>query len=219
MVQHIFEIDNIDYCIYLNRIRGKEYYCLCCALLQDISHEQLKSITVKTRKNENVILFVDLVDCFQGLEDNEMEDMEDMEIDGFSGECICGKTGLTHEYYIKNVEKKNILIVGSTCCNNWYKEEKIDGCQYCHRNKKLGGDCNNCAAKRFLQSVIKKWKEYTKKATEKIDFGKYSGLVTYKNIARKSVYANYLNYILSDECKTSESRKNKILQFCESSIV
>ena len=43
-----------------------------------------KCITVSTRKKENIILFVDLVDCFQGLEEDEMEDME---IDGYSGEC------------------------------------------------------------------------------------------------------------------------------------
>ena len=76
MVQHLFKINNIDYWIHLNRTRGKEYYCLCYALLHNISPEQLKSITVSTRKKENVILFVDLVDCFQGLEDDETEDME-----------------------------------------------------------------------------------------------------------------------------------------------
>ena len=210
MVLHLFKINNIDYCIHLNRIRGKEYYCLCNALLHNISPEQLKSITVSTRKKENVILFVDLVNCFQGLEEDEMEDME---IDGYSGECICGKTGLTHEYYIKNVAKKRMMIVGSTCCNNWFEEEKKDGCQYCHRNRTLGGDCSNCAAKRFTRSVINKWKEYTKKSKEKIDFGKLKGLETYKNIARESEYTNYRNYILSDECKTSESRKDKIRHF------
>ena len=46
---------------------------LCYALLHNISPEQLKSITVSSRKKENIILFVDLVNCFQGLEEDEME--------------------------------------------------------------------------------------------------------------------------------------------------
>lgn len=201
MVLYNFTINDVEYGIHI-MTKKRAYYCLCRALLEEISDEQQKRITITTRDKRNIILYRDLIGCFDGVRNCSG-----------NASCICGQKDITDLYMIKNKEYDTELIVGSTCSNNWFEMKKIKGCQYCDRVNQTDDDCKNCAGKKKTRLVIKKWKEYTKKSKEKIDFGKLKGLETYKNIARESEYTNYRNYILSDECKTSESRKDKIRHF------
>ena len=167
MTIHKFTVNYVEYGIH-TIIKKPLYKSLSKQLLLQLSSNQVSDKTITVKNNVRIILFNDLISCFEGVRHCTGTGTG-------TASCLCGKKNLIDLYIIRNVESDEEFITGSVCCQNWFESEKKDiGCQYCHRvNKnKNNKDCNNCKMKKTVRNIIKKWKNYTKKSIERVDFGK-----------------------------------------------
>jgi hypothetical protein len=155
MVLNEFSIDDVNHSVYINPLIAKKsnYFNLCGVLLRNIDAEDYIRITTDCKNNRKMMLFKDLVDCFERFRELEYPVTTD---------CICGKKHITRNFSIINKKSNIELIVGSTCGANWFPElecNKLEnGCEYCGRNNKKGGNCKNCIGKMSLKSVFSAWK-------------------------------------------------------------
>lgn len=139
---------------------------------------------------------------------------------GTTDTCICGKFPIRENYYITNIKTKEELIVGSTCAKNWFNEIKGNGCMYCSRNNKKGGNCIDCSGKKNLKSVFSSWKTYTKdrkderekerlELNEKVSFGRFQHL-TYMHLCKYNM--RYVRWCL-DESGMKDSTTRRLRYF------
>ena len=174
--------------------------------------DQLNSISIK----KNVILYRDLIKCYDYEEDeNNEENNEEFNCED-TRVCLCGKKDIQETHFIRNTDTKQQFVVGSVCCRNWFNKKSEDKCvylcKYCDRSKSKAHDCIDCMGKRSCKELLIRWKSYVKISKQKLNFGKYKGQVSIREIVTKPKYKSYMDFILSNEClyvKTIE--KNKIL--------
>jgi hypothetical protein len=155
-----------------------------------------------------------------------MNAMKEYEI---TSTCICGKTNIVDNYVIQNIKTGEELIVGSKCAENWFNTKSIeDGCIFCGRNKKKGGNCINCSGKKNLVSVFSSWKKYASEhknerqrieriermeGKEKVSFGKYKNVLTYSQLCNDIQLCNdYVDWCLN-ESQMNDMVKERLRYF------
>jgi hypothetical protein len=90
-------------------------------------------------------------------------------------------------------------LVGSTCARNWFKEDKVkEGCIYCGSMSKNGGNCIKCYAKIHLKSVFLTWKSKVIENKEMVSFGKYKGVMTYRELCDDTFKKKYVEWCLNE---------------------
>jgi hypothetical protein len=88
--------------------------------------------------------------------------------------------------------------VGSTCAKNWFEDGKNeDACKYCNRNSKNGGDCINCCGKANMKSAFSGWRNEVSEKKEKVTFGKYKSILTYRELCDDIKYKSYVEWCLN----------------------
>ena len=173
MVIHELSIDGIKHSIYIKTSIKKAYKDLCIALLGDLSDADQSRITNIDKNKRRIIYFTDVVRCFEPVGNTSRPE---------SISCICGKQHIKDLYLIINKATLDEHIIGSTCAKNWFREEKvINGCMYCNRINKNGGDCINCSGKTNIKSMFLMWKNEVIEKKEMVSFGKYKHL-TYRQL-------------------------------------
>jgi hypothetical protein len=223
MVLNELSIDDVNYSVYINPLIAKKskYFNLCGVLLGNINDEDYIRITTDCRNNRKMMLFKDLVDCFESFRELEHPVTTD---------CICGKKHITRNFIIINKKSKIELIVGSTCGANWFSElecNKLEnGCEYCGRNSQNGGNCKNCMGERSLKSVFSAWKSNARdkkderqqieriemmELNEKVSFGKYKHL-TYVELCSDESKTNYVRWCL-EKSDMKESITDRLRYF------
>jgi hypothetical protein len=206
MVLHALNIDGIDHSIYMRTASKNMYNGLCSALLSNISDEDQTKITNTDTNKRNIIYYTDVVNCFEGVEHLASKEMNS---------CICGKKHIKDNYLIRNKSTNEEYIVGSTCARNWFKEDKVkESCKYCNRIKKNGGNCINCSGKIHLKSVFLTWKRKVVENKEMVSFGKYKGILTYKQLCDDTFKKNYVKWCL-DESVVNDGVKERLRYFVE----
>jgi hypothetical protein len=129
--------------------------------------------------------------------------------------CICGKKHIKDNYLIRNKSTQEEYIVGSTCARNWFKEDKVkEGCKYCGRMSKNGGNCINCSGKIHLKSVLLTWKRKVVENKEMVSFGKYKGVLTYKQLCDDISKKKYVDFCIN-ESAVDDGVKEKLRYFVE----
>jgi methionyl-tRNA synthetase len=147
-----------------------------------------------------------VVNCFEGVEHLASKEMNS---------CICGKKHIKDNYLIRNKATQEEYIVGSTCARNWFKEDKVkEGCMYCGRMSKNGGNCINCSAKMHLKSVLLIWKRKVVENKEMVLFGKYEGILTYKQLCDDISKKNYVDWCINKSA-VDEEVKDRLRYFAE----
>ncbi len=190
MVLHALSIDGIEHSIYMRTASKKVYHGLCGALLGNILNADQTKITNTDINKRNIIYFTDVVNCFEGV-----KHLTSKEINS----CICGKKHIKDNYLIRNKTTHAEYIVGSTCARNWFKEDRVkEGCIYCGRISKNGGNCINCSPKIHLKSVFLTWKNKVVENKEMVSFGKYKGILTYKQLCDDAFKRNYVDWCINE---------------------
>jgi hypothetical protein len=147
-----------------------------------------------------------VVNCFEGVEHLASKEMNS---------CICGKKHIKDNYLIRNKATQEEYIVGSTCARNWFKEDKVkEGCIYCGRMSKNGGNCINCCGKMHLKSVLLTWRRKVIENKEMVSFGKYKGILTYKQLCDDISKKNYVDWCL-DESVVNDGVKERLRYFAD----
>jgi hypothetical protein len=165
------------------------YNGLCTALLGNISDADQTKITNTDINDRKIVYFSDIINCFQGVEHLTSKEMNS---------CICGKKHISDNYLIRNKTTLDEYIVGSTCARNWFKEDKIkDGCKYCGRMSKNCGNCKNCSGKANMKSVFSGWRKEVSEKKEKVTFGKYKDILTYRQLCTDIKYKSYVEWCLN----------------------
>jgi hypothetical protein len=221
MVLHEFSIDDVNHSVYSSPLSKKQiHYKLCMALLENLCDEDYTRITTENRNNRKLLFFHEVVNCFK------MISMMEYEI---TSTCICGKTNIADNYVIQNIKTGEKLIVGSTCAENWFNTKCIeDGCMFCNRNKKKGGNCINCSGKKNLKSVFSSWKKYASEhknerqeieriermeLNEKVSFGMYKHLTYMQLCSDESIgKVKYVKWCL-DESGMKDSITSRLRYF------
>jgi hypothetical protein len=189
MVLHNISIDGINHSIYMKTANKTPYYKLCNALMSGISDADQANMTNKNKKDKKIMYFTDIVRCFEGVEFLNTREMTS---------CICGKQHISDNYLIRNKTTLEEHIVGSTCAKNWFEDGKNeDACKYCNRNSKNGGDCINCCGKANLKSAFSGWRNELKERKEMVSFGKYKGILTYRQLCEDIKYKSYVDWCLN----------------------
>jgi hypothetical protein len=206
MVLHALNIDGIEHSIYMRTASKNMYNGLCSALLSNISDADQSKITNTDINKRNIIYYTDVVNCFEGVEHLASKEMNS---------CICGKKHIKDNYLIRNKATQEEYIVGSTCARNWFKEERVkESCKYCNRIKKNGGNCINCSAKIHLKLVLLTWKRRVVENKEMVLFGKYKGILTYKQLCGDVFKKNYVDFCIN-ESAVDEEVKDRLRYFAE----
>jgi hypothetical protein len=206
MVLHALNIDGIEHSIYLRTASKKAYHGLLSALLANISDADQTKITNTDINKRNIIYYTDVVNCFEGVEHLASKEMNS---------CICGKKHIKDNYLIRNKATQGEYIVGSTCAKNWFKEDKVkESCKYCNRIKKNGGNCINCSAKIHLKLVLLTWKRKVVENKEMVLFGKYKGILTYKQLCDDIFKKNYVDWCINESAVDDVILKRQITLFC-----
>ena len=204
---YFYIIKDKEYYVYIrNHDKSQPYRSLCFALLNFISESQLNFIKNVNRRGDNIIFFHELIDCFRyGYEigDNDPDD------------CICGKKHIENKFIIYDKETNEDYIVGSTCVENWLaKKINPNACEFCKRLNKLGGNCKNCKKMKSIREKMLIWLEYARETIklkkEKIHFGKFKGQKYYTICQNESKNKWWINFVLSNECKTKDDYKLKL---------
>jgi hypothetical protein len=190
MVLHNISIDGINHSIYIKSANKTPYYKLCNALMSGISDADQAKMTNKNKKDKKIMYFTDIVRCFEGIEFLDSTEMTS---------CICGKQHISDNYLIRNKTTLVEHIVGSTCAKNWFQDGKNeDACKYCNRSSKNGGDCINCCGKANLKSAFSGWRNELKERKEMVSFGKYKGILTYRQLCDDIKYSGYVDWCLNE---------------------
>jgi hypothetical protein len=206
MVLHALNIDGIDHSIYMRTASKNIYNGLCSALLSNISNEDQTKITNTDINKRNIIYFTDVVNCFVGVKHLASKEMNS---------CICGKKHIKDNFLIRNKATHEEYIVGSTCARNWFKEDKVkESCKYCNRMKKNGGNCINCSGKMHLKSVLLTWKRKVIENKEMVSFGKYKGVLTYKQLCGDVFKKRYVEFCIN-ESAVDDGVKERLRYFAE----
>jgi hypothetical protein len=206
MVLHALNIDGVDHSIYVRTASKNMYNGLCSALLSNISDADQTKITNTDINKRNIIYYTDVVDCFEGVEHLASKEMNS---------CICGKKHIKDNFLIRNKSTQEEYIVGSTCARNWFKEDKVkESCKYCNRIKKNGGNCINCSGKMHLKSVLLTWKRRVVENKEMVSFGKYKGILTYKQLCDDIFKKNYVDFCIN-ESAVDDGVKDRLRYFVE----
>ena len=205
MKHYCYTINGIEYCVYILNVDGSSPFIgICRALLSRLTDQQIVNLTIEKRDGKKVFIFQEIINCFKYLY-NEYE--------GDVVNCICGKNGIEEKYVIQNIDSLNEYIVGSVCIDNWFNK-KVGGCKYCGRVNKSGNDCQNCGKKKNIKNIFNAWKAYTKAIIddkkELITFGKFKGETYYSVCLNKTKHLWWINFVLSDECKTSQYNKSAL---------
>jgi hypothetical protein len=180
------------------------YNGLCSALLSNISDADQTKITNTDINKRNIIYYTDVVRCFEGVEHLASKELNS---------CICGKKHIKDNYLIRNKTTRKEYIVGSTCARNWFQEDKVkEGCIYCGRMSKNGGNCINCSAKIHLKSVLLTWKRRLVENKEMVSFGKHKGVITYKQLCNNVFEKNYVDWCIN-ESVISDGLKERLRYF------
>ena len=206
MVLHELNIEGIDHTVYIKTSSKKAYRGLCVALLSGMSDADQTRITNINRNNRRIIFFTDMIDCFQAVGTVSSPEMNS---------CICGKEHIVDKYLIKNVSTREEHIIGSTCARNWFKEDKdTNGCMYCNRINKNGGDCINCSGKKKIKSVVFKWKNKVMEKKEMVSFGKFKDVLTYSQLCSDIRNKDYIDWCLNAS-KMNEDVKKRLRYFAD----
>jgi hypothetical protein len=203
MVLHALNIDGIDHSIYMRTASKNMYNGLCSALLSNISNEDQTKITNTDINKRNIIYYTDVVNCFEGVEYLASKEMNS---------CICGKKHIKDNYLIRNKSTNEEYIVGSTCARNWFRKDRVkESCKYCNRIKKNGGNCKNCSAKTHLKSVLLTWKRKVVENKEMVSFGKYKGILTYKQLCDDTFNEKYVDWCINESAVDDGVKDRDIL--------
>jgi hypothetical protein len=206
MVLHALNIDGIDHSIYMRTASKNMYNGLCTALLSNISNEDQTKITNTDINGKKIVYYTDVVNCFEGMEHLASKEMNS---------CICGKKHIKDNYLIRNKATQEEYIVGSTCARNWFKEDKVkEGCIYCNRIKKNGGNCINCSAKTHLKAVLLTWKRRVVENKLMVSFGKYKNVLTYKQLCGDVSKKNYVEFCIN-ESAVDDGVKDRLRYFAD----
>jgi hypothetical protein len=148
--------------------------------------------------------FSDIMRCYEGVKFLGTTEMIS---------CICGKQGIIDNYVIRNKTTGEEHIVGSTCARNWFKFKKDKNCcSYCKRNNITKEDCINCSAKMNLKSMLLTWKNRIKESKEMVSFGKYKGILTYKQLCADISKSSYIDWCIN-ESAINASIKDRLRYF------
>jgi hypothetical protein len=206
MVLHALNIDGIDHSIHMRTASKSMYNGLLSALLSNISNEDQTKITNTDINKRNIIYFTDVVNCFVGVKHLTSKEMNS---------CICGKKHISDNFLIRNKTTHEEHIVGSTCARNWFKEDKVkEGCMYCGRMSKNGGNCINCSGKIHLKSVLLTWKSKVVENKEMVSFGKYKNVLTYKQLCDDVFKKRYVEFCIN-ESAVDDGVKDRLRYFVE----
>jgi hypothetical protein len=176
--------------------------------MSGISDADQAKITNVDRNNRKIIYFTDVVRCFEGVEFLDSTEMTS---------CICGKQHISDNYLIRNKTTLEEHIVGSTCAKNWFEDgKKEDACKYCNRNSKNGGDCINCCGKANMKSAFSGWRNEVSEKKEKVTFGKYKGILTYRQLCDDIKYKSYVDWCLN-ESQMNAGIKERLQYFSDKS--
>jgi hypothetical protein len=114
---------------------------------------------------------------------------------------------------IRNKSTHTEYIVGSTCARNWFKQDRVkDGCIYCGRISKNGGNCIDCSAKIHLKSVLLTWKRKVVENKEMVSFGKYKNVLTYKQLCDDVFKRKYVDFCIN-ESSMNDGVKERLRYF------
>ena len=206
MVIHELNIDGIDHILYIKAASKGVYYRLCMALLSNISDADQTRITHIDKNQRRIVFFTDLVRCFERVK---------IAYDMAAEYCICGKKDIVEIYLIRNISTREQYIVGSTCARNWFSENKvINGCMYCNRINKNGGNFINCSGKMNLKSVFFSWKNEVMERKEMVSFGKYKDVITYRQLCSDIRHKSYVDWCL-DKSTMKEDIKSRLQYFVD----
>jgi hypothetical protein len=206
MVLHALNIDGIDHSIYIRTASKNMYNGLLSALLSNISNEDQTKITNTDINKRNIIYYTNVVNCFEGVEHLASKEMNS---------CICGKKHIKDNFLIRNKSTQEEYIVGSTCSRNWFREDRVkDSCKYCNRIKKNGGNCINCSSKMHLKLVLLTWKRRVVENKEIVTFGKYKGILTYKQLCDDIFKKNYVDWSIN-ESAVDDGVKDRLRYFAD----
>jgi hypothetical protein len=134
-----------------------------------------------------------------------------------SDSCICGKKHITDNYLIRNKTTHEEHKVGSTCAKNWFEEsKKEDACKYCNRNSKNGGDCINCLGKANMKSAFSVWRSEVSEKKEKVTFGKFKSIPTYRQLCNDLKYKGYVDYCLNKSAMNAGIKERLLYYFDKS---
>ena len=202
----IFKLTIDEKDIYVCIVKGEhEFKALTKKLLENVTKDQIDKITTQINK-KHIIVYGDLINCFSCDGEKAIGDET----------CICGKKNIDEVYALENKKSHQFFDIGSTCVSNWiYRNQHEDlNCLFCHRNNKSGENCKNCKEKTKIKSIFKTWKRYVDEINSKVNFGKYTDILSYKQLSRNRCYEDYISFILSDRCwLVMQDIKNKKIKF------
>jgi hypothetical protein len=187
ILKHSIILYNKQYKVFVKPIKSKktgktygDYWRLINALLKRITQTQLQSITIETPKYKRLILFHELVACF---EYNKYEDNYGRQA------CICG-VHIEDTYVIRNYEKERedakaeFYPIGSVCIDNWkdfasyaqqgqVEKEMLENdrkkdspittrCYFCNRKttrtrKDANNNCHGCTIRNICRKYAEHW--------------------------------------------------------------
>jgi hypothetical protein len=123
------------------------------------------------------------------------------------------KEDIFFRFYVVNIESEVVLQIGSSCIDHWdesLREKNLKRkCIYCGRRNGNELDCLNCKGKKNLKYCFHVWKTTFVLANRKIDFGKYKGILSYKDL-RNKMHNNYIEFLISKDCNIPILKKEMI---------
>jgi hypothetical protein len=195
--------DGVEYSVAFNISKIDEYRALCFGLIRELTTKQLETITIEGY-NTKVLLYCDVIESFEKTKNGDLP----IEYRG-TGDCICGKRNIQDVYLIQNKFSYKIIEIGSKCCKNWYDLKKKEiCCEYCGRQNTGEQNCKNCKGKKLMRKGISNLSNKCKALNQTLNFGIYKN-ITFLEL-RNDFFIDYVNYIMTDDCKTSQNNKTKI---------
>jgi len=196
------------------------------ALLFYISDEQFKEIL---NPITNRIKFTELIKCYNDypiqkkklnkklFEEGSREEEDFTVNDG--NDCICGKTDIVKENFVKNKRSNIVIKVGSQCIKIWlgYIPNDSIRCKYCNRQNSNEMDCINCQGKKTLRECFKGWKDITLESKINVERQKIDSIIVKESIQYKHTNTSEMSdtkYYLSVPFENKEEAKSQNARWC-----
>jgi hypothetical protein len=81
--------------------------------------------------------------------------------------------------------------------------------------KKNGSNCINCSGKMHLKSVLLTWKRRVVENKEMVSFGKYKGILTYKQLCDDTFKKKYVDWCINESVMNDGLREERLRYFAD----